>query len=92
MLPGSDLTDWAGSDVSDGVGRITGEELRVSESLLFVGGGRGGILGVGSVLSVLLMKLERYSLEIVENQSCVCLLSCLAKHFGVGYLKSEEVL
>jgi hypothetical protein len=35
---------------------MTGEEFEVSDSLLFAGGGKGGILGVDSVLSELFME------------------------------------
>ena len=45
----------SGSDVTEGVGRTTGDEFEVSDSLLIAGGGRGGILGVDSVLSELFM-------------------------------------
>ena len=50
---------WSDSDVIDGVGTITGEELEVSDSLSGTGGGCGGISWTDSVSFELLMEFGR---------------------------------
>lgn len=52
-LPSRDILSV--SEDTDGVGRIVGEEPKLSDSVSFADGGSGGIFGVEAVLSELLM-------------------------------------
>jgi hypothetical protein len=55
MLEPPSMEIWSSSDDTEGVGIMTGDELEVFDTLLFAGGGIGGIFGVDSVLLELSM-------------------------------------